>query len=63
MPNITMEGRPIKDLHKKRVLVKEVTQAAVKAYGLPAQAIVVTLRENAPENVAVGGQLLCDQRA
>ena len=61
MPNITMEGPPIKDLDAKRVLVREVTEAASKAYGLPAQTIVVTLKENAPENVSVGGQLLCDR--
>jgi len=62
VPNISVEGPSIRDIDKKRVLVKEITEAAVKAYGLPAEVIVVTLKENAPENVAVGGQLICDRR-
>ncbi|MFC1692102.1 tautomerase family protein [Candidatus Latescibacterota bacterium] len=35
MPNITIEGPAIKELEKKRILVKKVTDAAVEAYGLP----------------------------
>ena len=62
VPNISVEGPSIRDIDKKRVLVKEITEAAVKAYGLPAEVIVVTLKENEPENVAVGGQLICDRR-
>ena len=61
MPNITLEGPPIRELDKKRTLVQEITQAAAKAYGLPTQTIVVVMKENQPENVAVGGQLLCDR--
>jgi 4-oxalocrotonate tautomerase len=61
MPNITFDGPPIKDLDKKRALVAEVTDAAVKAYGFPKQAFVIILKENAPENVGIGGQLLIDR--
>ncbi len=61
MPNITIEGPPIKDLDVKRRLVQELTDAATKAYGLPKQVIVVLLKENAPENVGVGGQLIVDR--
>ncbi len=61
MPNITIEGPKIKDTGIKRVLVKEMTDAAVKAYGLPAQYIVVVIKENLPENVGVGGQLIADR--
>lgn len=62
MPTITAEGPPIRDLQKKRTMVKEMTEAATKAYGLPAQTIVVVVKENLPENVAVGGQLICDRQ-
>ncbi len=62
MPNITIEGPKIKDIEKKRNLVKELTDAAVKAYGLPAQVIVVLIKENTPDNVSVGGQLICDRK-
>lgn len=61
MPNITIEGPAIKELDKKRELAKTVTDAAVKAFGLPKQAIVVLLKENSPENVSVGGELIIDR--
>lgn len=60
MPSITIEGPPIEDLDVKRKLVKGLTEAAVEAYGLPAQKIRVVIKENLPENVARGGQLLLD---
>lgn len=60
MPNITIEGPPIKDLDVKRKLVKGLTEVAVEAYGLSAQKIRVVIKENLPENVARGGELLLD---
>ena len=62
MPNITIEGPKIKDIEIKRSLVKEVTDAAVKAYGLPKEIIVVLIKENSPDNVGVGGQLISDKK-
>ena len=62
MPNITVEGPAIKELEKKRTLAKEMTEAAVRAYGLPKEVIVVVIKENPPENVSVGGQLIIDRR-
>ena len=61
MPNITIDGPAIKELEKKRILTKKITEAAVKAYGLPKEAIVVVIKENSPENVSVGGQLIIDR--
>jgi 4-oxalocrotonate tautomerase len=61
MPNINIDGPIIKDIEKKKLLVKEMTDAAVKAYGLPREAIVVVIKENPPENVGVGGKLLADR--
>ena len=58
MPNITIEGPPIKDIEIKRTLIKELTEAAIKAYKLPAQTIVAVIKENLPENVGVGGQFI-----
>ncbi len=62
MPDISIEGPIIKDIDKKKILVQEMTDAAVKAYGLPRETIVVLIKENPPENVGVGGQLLIDRR-
>ena len=61
MPNVTLDGPKIKDLEKKRALVETVTEAASQAYGLPRETIVVVLKENHPENVAVGGVLIADR--
>ncbi len=62
MPDIIIEGPIIKDLDIKRTLVREMTDAATKAYGLPKEAIVVLIKENPPENVGVGGKLIIDRR-
>ncbi len=63
MPNVYIDGPPIKDLEAKRRLTREITDAMEKAYGIPRQAYVVIIRENMPENVCVGGELLCDRAA
>jgi len=62
MPNIIIEGPPIKELDRKRKLAKEVTEAAAQGYGLPKEIIVVLIKENSPENVSVGGELILDRR-
>jgi 4-oxalocrotonate tautomerase len=61
MPNITFEGPRIDDVAKKRELIKTVTDAAVRAYGLRKQAMVILIKENRPENVGIGGELLADR--
>ena len=61
MPIITIEGPQIKEIGIKRTLVKDLTEAAVKAYKLPVQYIVAVIKENSPENVGVGGQLIADR--
>ena len=54
MPNITVEGPPIPDIEKKRKLVQTIT-GSYRSIRITCQAIVVTIRENSPENVAIGG--------
>jgi len=62
MPCITIDG-PRLEIARKRELVREVTEASVKAYGLPKETMVVVLKENLPENVGIGGELLIDKGA
>lgn len=62
MPNIIVDGPVIKDVDRKRLLVQGLTEAAAKAYGLPLETMVVIIKENAPENVSVGGNLLIDRK-
>jgi 4-oxalocrotonate tautomerase len=61
MPVITVEGPKINDTDRKRKLVASITEAAHEAYGLPRSVYVVYIKENNPDNVAVGGELLCDR--
>ncbi len=61
MPNVTIDGPKIQDIEVKRELVKEVTDALEKAYKLPREVYVVTIKENLPENVGVGGKLILDR--
>jgi 4-oxalocrotonate tautomerase len=63
MPHITIDGPRIQELDKKRELVATVTDAAVKAFGLPKGTIVVVIKENLPENVGVAGQLIVDRHS
>ncbi len=60
MPLVTVEGPVIKDLDKKRVMVKKITEAAAKAFSFSKDDIVVIIKENLPENVGVGGELVSD---
>ncbi|OPL19247.1 MAG: 4-oxalocrotonate tautomerase [Candidatus Aegiribacteria sp. MLS_C] len=62
MPTITIDGPPIADTAIKRELVRDITDAAEKAYGIPREAYVVLIREYTPENVGIGGVLLFDRR-
>ena len=62
MPTIVIDGPPIEDLDTKRALVKEMSDAAVRAYGIPLEAMVVLIRENDQDNVGVGGILIRDRR-
>ncbi|MFW9895309.1 MAG: 4-oxalocrotonate tautomerase DmpI [Candidatus Thorarchaeota archaeon] len=61
MPNVIIDGPRIKDLDVKRNLVKEITDAMEKAYGISRNAYVVIIKENLAENVGVGGKLIVDR--
>ncbi|MHC4510343.1 MAG: tautomerase family protein [Planctomycetota bacterium] len=61
MPTLTVEGPGIEELDEKRQLVKDVTEAATTAFGLSEEVIVVVIKENAPDNICVGGQLIIDR--
>ena len=62
MPVIMIEGPPIPEISKKREFVANLTRAAADAYGMPKEKIIVLIRENRPDQVAVGGELIADRR-
>ena len=59
MPVIRIDGPPIPETERKREFVKRLTEVAVDIYKI--EHIVVLIRENAPENVGVNGQLILDK--
>ena len=61
VPTIIVEGPKIPDIERKRQLVEKLSDAAAEVYGLAKEHMIVLLRENPPENVGVGGQLLADR--
>ena len=61
MPDAAVDGPKIEDVHTKRVLVKEVTDALERAYRLPREDYHVIIRENSPSNAGVGGTLVLDR--
>ena len=61
MPIIVFEG-PKLDKNQKAELIKSFTQIASKVTQIRQEAFSVIIRENDPENVGVGGELLADRR-
>ncbi len=62
MPVVNVEGPKIADIERKRQMVVKLTAVVAEIYGMPVEAITVHIRENNPENVGVGGQLVADRR-
>lgn len=60
MPTITVEGPIIRDIEKKRELVRRLTEVAKDVYKI--EHIVVLIKENPSENVGVNGVLVADRR-
>ncbi len=59
MPTITVEG-PALSTDSKRELVRRFTETAREVYDI--EDIIVLIKENPPENVGVGGQLIADRQ-
>lgn len=60
MPVIMVDGPKI-HTEKKRELAKRLTEAAAEVYEMDKEHIIVLIRENEPENVSVGGELIADR--
>lgn len=61
MPIITLEGPPIADMATRRTLIESLTRSAAEAYNMPKEKIIILIRENRPDQVAVGGELISDK--
>jgi 4-oxalocrotonate tautomerase len=60
MPIITTSG-PQLTVEQKRRLADGLTKVMCEVYNRPAEQIIVIIRENPPENVAIGGKLVADR--
>ena len=60
MPVIIFEAGNKLDLEKKRELIRELTNAAVKVTGIGAPAFTIYIHENEHDNIGVGGKLLTE---
>ena len=61
MPVIRVDGPQI-SLDKKRELARRLTEVAAEVYEIDKEHTIVLIRENLPENVSVGGELIADRR-
>ena len=61
MPEVYVHAVEGRTLEQKRALVKEITDAVVKNFAVPPEAVLVEILENARENKAKGGVLFCDR--
>ena len=61
MPIISIEGPPISNIETRRKLVDNLTRSAAEAYAMPMEKIIVLIRENRADQVAVGGELISDR--
>lgn len=61
MPLVTVKVLEGKTVEQKRALVKDVTEAVVKHFEVPASAVTVDIVDLKKENIAVGGVLFTDR--
>ncbi|UCE27790.1 MAG: tautomerase family protein [Candidatus Coatesbacteria bacterium] len=49
------------DVDKKRELADAIAEAGARAYGFERDSMILLIKENEPENAALGGTLICDR--
>lgn len=60
MPIITLEAGKL-TREQKLEFVQEVTETTHKITGIRKESIIVVIKENDPENIGSGGELLADK--
>jgi len=61
MPFITIKAVAGRTVEQKRALAKDITDAVVKNYGAPADAVSIDFVDYNTENLAKAGQLFSDR--
>lgn len=60
MPYIIVKALRGRAVEQKRELAKQITDATVRVYGVPADVVTVRFEEVEPDSLAVGGVLKAD---
>ncbi len=63
MPEVVVYAVEGRSAEQKRGLVKDITIAVAKNFGVPVETVVVTISEASKENKAKGGVLFSDMGA
>ncbi len=61
MPSVSIRAVGGKTIEQKRGLVKDITEAVVKNFGVKPEAVTVDITEVSRENLGVGGKLFVDR--
>ncbi len=61
MPEIYVHAVEGRTIDQKRALVKDITEAVVRHFKVPAQAVMVQIVESPKDNKAKGGFLFSDR--
>ena len=62
MPEVIIEMAQGRSLDEKRALVKDITDAVVKNFSVPVEAVTVEIVESEPTAKAKGGVLFSEMR-
>ncbi len=61
MPSVSVRAVAGKTIEQKRGLVKDITEAVVKNFGVKPEAVTIDIVEVSRENLAMGGKLFVDR--
>lgn len=62
MPLITVKAIAGRTVEQKRGLVKDITEAVVKNFNVPTEAVMIDILEYSKENMAIAGELHTDRK-
>ena len=63
MPEVVVYALEVRSVDQKRGLMKDITAAVVKNFGVPTDAVTITLVETSKINKAQGGVLFAEKQA
>lgn len=61
MPEVYVHALEGRTKEQKRALIRDITEAVVKNFDVPVEAVLVEIIENSPDNKAKGGVLFSER--